>query len=196
MKYSLSEITGLIAHRRTIYPEMFSGRTVHREQIEQMLNAARWAPTHGNTQPWRFKVYTDDARKLLSQNLGDIYRELNSGELFQEKKFEMIMNRALKSPVGIVVWMQRQPSEKIHEIEEIEAVACSIQNMSLVAAAYGLGFFWSTPGIIYHRKMNEFLGINEKDKCLGILYIGYPEKEWPKGQRKPIEYFTEWKSHI
>ena len=34
--------------------------------------------------------------------------------------------------------------------------------------------------------------IDDQDKCLGFFYIGYPEVEWPKGQRKPIEYVTEW----
>jgi hypothetical protein len=41
--------------------------------------------------------------------------------------------------------------------------------------------------------MNEFLDIGEKDKCLGLFYMGYPSIDWPKGQRKPIEYLTTWK---
>ena len=40
--------------------------------------------------------------------------------------------------------------------------------------------------------MNEFLNINEKDKCLGLFYIGYPAIDWPKAHRKPLEYTTEW----
>ena len=39
--------------------------------------------------------------------------------------------------------------------------------------------------------MNDFLKISDEDKCMGI-YLGYPNDEWPKGQRKPIEYLTEW----
>jgi hypothetical protein len=27
---------------------------------------------------------------------------------------------------------------------------------------------------------------------LGILYLGYTTIDWPKGQRKPIEYITDW----
>ena len=59
MRYNLSEITELIRNRRTIYPEQFSDRKVHLEQIELILNNAQWAPTHGNTQPWRFVVFAD-----------------------------------------------------------------------------------------------------------------------------------------
>ena len=40
--------------------------------------------------------------------------------------------------------------------------------------------------------MNQFLKLKPQDKCLGILYIGYPSIEWPQGQRKPIEYITDW----
>jgi nitroreductase len=40
--------------------------------------------------------------------------------------------------------------------------------------------------------MNEFLKLESQEKCLGIIYLGYPAIEWPKGQRRPIEYFTEW----
>ena len=40
--------------------------------------------------------------------------------------------------------------------------------------------------------MNEILKIRDQDKCMGIIYLGYPNEDWPKGQRKPIEYVTEW----
>ena len=54
MRFNLSEVTELIRERRTIVPEQFSDRKVHKEQLELILNNAQWAPTHGNTQPWRF----------------------------------------------------------------------------------------------------------------------------------------------
>ena len=65
MKYNLSEINDLMRMRRNIYPEQFSPRKVHKEQIELLLNNAQWAPTHGNTQPWRFKVFTEVALERL-----------------------------------------------------------------------------------------------------------------------------------
>ena len=45
MRYNLSEITELIRNRRTIYPEQFSERKVHREQIELMLKRHLMAHT-------------------------------------------------------------------------------------------------------------------------------------------------------
>jgi len=190
MKYNLSEITDIIKDRRTIYPENYSSRVVHKEVIEKLLNSAIWAPTHGKTQPWRFKVYMNEGKIKLSQALNKIYIQKN--ETIVEAKLNKLKNRPLLSSVIIAVCMKRDENEKIIELEEIEAVACAIQNMSLTATAYGLGTFWSTPKIIYTQEMNEFLDLGEKDKCLGLFYLGYPSSSWPKGQRKPIEYLTEW----
>ena len=79
MKYNLSEITEVIKNRRTIYPEMYSSRKVHKEIIEDLLNNAIWAPTHGNTQPWRFKVFMGFGLNRLSEFQSNLYQELNTG---------------------------------------------------------------------------------------------------------------------
>lgn len=192
MKFNLSETNELIRNRRTIYPEQYSERKVHKEQLEVILNNAQWAPTHGNTQPWRFKVFTDEARQRLSDFLAKNYLELTPVEQQNDAKLAKMLKRPLLASAIIAVCMERQPEEKILELEEIEAVACAIQNMHLTCTAYGLGGFWSTPKLIYHSKTNEFLGLKEKDKCLGLFYIGYPSVEWPSAHRRPLEYTTEW----
>lgn len=192
MRFNLSEINELIRSRRTIYPEQYTERKVHREQIEVILNNAQWAPTHGNTQPWRFKVFMEDGRQKLADFLGKTYLELTPAEQQTDAKLAKMLKRPMLSSVVIAICMERQQEEKILELEEIEAVACAIQNMHLSCTAYGLGGFWSTPKLIYHQKMNAFLGLGEKDKCIGLFYIGYPSIEWPKAHRKPLEYTTQW----
>lgn len=192
MKYNLSEITALIKDRRTIYPEFFSDRKVHQEQIELLLNNAIWAPTHGMTQPWRFKVFMEDGKTKLGRFLHDLYLETVPVENRKEIKLKRMTERPARAGAVIAVCMERQKEEIIPEIEEVAAVACAIQNMYLTCTAYGLGGFWATPKLIYTPQMNSFLGIGDKDKCLGLFYVGYPANEWPKGQRKPIEYLTEW----
>lgn len=192
MRYNLSEITELIRNRRTIYPEQFSERKVHREQVELLLNNAQWAPTHGNTQPWRFKVFMVGGLQTLSDFLGKTYLELTDKVDQNDQKLAKLITRPLKSSVVIAICLERQKEEKILEIEEVEAVACAVQNLHLSCTAYGLGGFWATPKLIYHQKMNDFLDLGEKDKCLGLFYIGYPAIEWPKAHRKPIEYTTQW----
>jgi len=193
VKYNLSEITEVIKNRRTIYPEQYTERKIHKEIVEDVLNNAIWAPTHGKTQPWRFQVFMNESRNELSSFLSGLYSKQYQGEAFNKVKFNKLKNRPLESPVVIAVTMTPDVNKKISEIEEVEAVACAIQNMYLTCTAYGIGGFWSTPKLMYTQEMNSFLELKEGEKCLGLFYMGYPAIDWPKGQRKPIEYVTKWK---
>jgi len=190
MKYNLSEINEVIRNRRTIYPEAYSPRKVHDEIVQNVLTNGTWAPTHGMTQPWRFVVFADEGRQKLADTLGRIYTSRNEGDKFKQAKYDKMTSRPMMAPVVIAVSMARDPQGKIRELEEIEAVACCIQNMALTATAYGIGSFWSTPEIIYTPEMNAFLGLGPEDKCLGLFYMGYPAAEWPRGHRKPLEYIN------
>jgi nitroreductase len=192
MKYNLSEINAVIRDRRTIQPENYTTRKVHREIVENVLTNATWAPTHGMTQPWRFRVFMDDGLKRLAEFLPELYKSKTPEEAFSPKKYEKLGQRPLMVSVVVAICMERDPNRKIAEIEEIEAVACGVQNMYLTCTAYGIGAYWGTPGIVYTPEMNAFLNLGEADKCLGLFYMGYPAGDWPKSHRKPLEYVTEW----
>ncbi len=192
MKYNLSELREIIRNRRTIKPEDFSDRKIHKEMVVEMLNNALWAPTHGHTQPWFFKVFVDGGLTKLGDFLSEIYKQQMPSDKFMQKKYEQLKARPNMATVVIAVCMKRQEIEKIAEIEEIEAVACAVQNLHLTATAYGLGGYWSSPELMYTSAMNVFLGLGPKDKCLGIFYLGYPKGEWPESHRRPLEYQSEW----
>ena len=192
MKYSVSDLNVLIQDRRTIYPKDYTAREVHRDIIERVLQNATWAPTHGMTQPWRFTVFTNAALTRLSSFLGDEYKRLTPPEKFLQKKFDNQTQRPLQSTVVIALGMARDPHGKISELDEMHAMACAVQNMHLTCTAYGLGGFWSTGAAATGDGMREFLGLAEKDRCLGLFYIGYPAIEWPKGYRKSWVDLVKW----
>ncbi|MCU0319303.1 MAG: nitroreductase, partial [Flavobacteriales bacterium] len=144
MKFSVSEISELMRYRRTIYPKDYTERAVHRELVERILTNATWAPNHGMTQPWRFTVFTGDARNRLSDRLSEIYLANTPADKVLPKKLESIRQRPLQSSVVIAIGLQRDPSGKINERDELLAMGCAVQNMHLTCAAYGLGAFWAT----------------------------------------------------
>lgn len=184
----------LLRNRRTLKPPMMSDAPVSREDLEAILENARWAPSHGLTEPWRFKIYRGAGRAKLAASLGDLYDRLVPHDRKKPGKADKLREMPLLAPVVMLVWMERQAIEKIAEVEEIEAVACAVQNMHLTATARGLGAFWSTPPFIYDPRMNEWMGIGPKDRCLGLFYLGHPEDaaNWPKGRRSAIEDRVEW----
>lgn len=193
MKFSVSEISELIKHRRTIHPEDYSPREVHRELVERILTNATWAPTHGLTQPWRFTVFTGSARERLSALLGEVYSSSTPSEKFLQKKYDNITQRPLKSSVVIAIGMARDPKGKISERDEQWAVACAVQNMHLTCTAYGLGGFWSTSGAATSESMRDFLGLGPDGRAMGLFFLGYPAIEWPNGHRRPLETVAEWR---
>ncbi len=192
MKYDLSEITALIRDRRTIYPEQFSTRKVQKDMVQHILTNATWAPTHGKTQPWRFKVYMGEGRQELGALISSLYKAHTPEERYSESTLNKLMARIETSSVVIAMVMARTPETKIPELEEIQAVACAAQNAMLTATAYGLGSFWSSPKFLYETGIAEAFGYAPDDKVLGLLYLGYPAAEWPKSHRKPLEYNTTW----
>jgi len=190
----------LIQKRRSIFPKQYSTKKpVPRYMIEDMLEAARWAPTHHLTQPWYFIVFeTEASRRDLGNFLADHYKktcEKNSRE-FMIKKYEKKLKNALDSAFIIAVCVRRDEESKDPEVEDICSVAIAVQNMHLVATEYNLGAYWSSASlyekreryVINPQELREFLKLPTPESfCIGWLYIGSFEGKLPQGRRAPMD---------
>ena len=192
MVISTEQLNELMKSRRSTKPRLFNGSKIDDNVIWQILENANWAPSHGLTQPWRYKVFTGSGLEKLADFQANLYKENTSEEKFKSEKYERMKTNILKSSHVIIICMERQRSEKILELEEIEAVACSVQNMALTAAAYQICSFWGSGGVTYTQELKDFLGLGEKDKCLGYLYLGYSDNPTTKSSRDPIQERVEW----
>ena len=94
----------------------------------------------------------------------------------------------------MAIVMERGTNPKIPVIEEVQAVACAVQNMHLAASAIGLGLYWSSPVVSYGDNFKQFLKLGEEDQCLGFLFVGWPKEgfEWPTSRRKPAAEKLLW----
>ena len=191
--FNPDEISRLIRHRRSIYPAQYSGEIIKKEIIDKILENANWAPTHKLTEPWRFSVFSGEGRKTLGDFMSDLYKEATTKKgFFNENKFEMLKNKPRLASHVISIGMKRDEQDRLPEIEEVEAVACAVQNMSLTAVAYGVGCYWGSSGITYFEDAKPFFGLSPKDKLLGFMFLGYPKSDWPEGKRKPIGDKVTW----
>ena len=186
------EISRIIRHRRTIKPKQMVDREIDGDVIREILENATWAPTHGMTEPWRFTVFSGASRAELAEFLAETYKQISTPETFKPNKYDGMRENALLAPVVIAIGMKRQSIEKITELDELQAVACAVQNMHLTAAAHGLGGFWSTNVAAVSDRMRDFLGLGGKDRALGLFYLGYPACDWPAGRRKPVDEVVRW----
>lgn len=193
MQYDQEQINHLIRNRRSIFPNQFSNEKVPEEIIKQMLENANWAPTHRLTEPWRFTVFTDEGLTRLAKFQSELYRQVSEANgSFSESKFKTLSTKPQKASHIIAIGMKRTDSDVVPEVEEIEAVACAVQNMYLTATAYGVGCYWGSGGITYLDEAKSFFGLEKQDKFLGFLFVGMPSREWPKGRRKAIDDKVTW----
>lgn len=182
-------ISEIISSRRAVYPAQYNSDPISKEEIQAILEAANWAPTHRRTEPWRFKVLQGDAKKKLAGFLAKTYKE--KGENFSEVKYRKYQENPLKATCIIAICMQRDPSESIPEWEEIASTAMAVQNMWLMASTMRIGSYWGSPGVI--KYMNEFFEMEDGERCLGFFYMGKYNGELPEGHRKtPISEKTTW----
>src|SRR5690606_17114173 len=103
---------------------MMSDAPVSEDDLRAVLESARWAPSHGLTEPWRFRIFRGPARQKLADAMATLYQTTMPLDQQKPEKLEKMRVMPLKAPVVMLVWMARQPNEKIAELEEIEAVAC------------------------------------------------------------------------
>lgn len=163
-------------------------KPIPREILEELLQNANHAPTHKLTEPWRFKVFTGNARKHLGEFLAKKYRQITPD--FSQTKFEKIRSNPTKAGAVLAIILHRDPAQSVPEWEEIAAVACAVQNMWISLEQYGLGGYWSTPALC--QFLGEHVSIEENEKCLGFFYIGYCEPSDRIILKKPIEEKVEW----
>ena len=169
---------------------------VDRATLERLFEAANWAPSHGQTEPWRFVVFQGDARQSLAEAICRTMADDGQDTLpADDPRRAKIALKTQTAPVIAAIVCAVSSKTNIVEFEELEATAMAVQNLHLAARGVGLAGFWSSGKKAFHPKMAEFLGLQPPARCLGFFYIGYPAGPWPEGQRQPFAQKITWKEH-
>ena len=192
MKLDPKAFNELVRNRRSVFPSQFdSAKKIPDEIVKQILVNATWAPNHGKAEPWFFKVFTGAGLQTFANLQSSLYKE-NAGDGFKEDRFLKLQQTPLLASHIISIGMKRTTAKQIPEIEDIEAVACAVQNIYLSVAAYGLGGYWTTGGVTYLEEAKYHFGLSAPDKLLGFFYLACIAVPSPNGTRKPIEEKVEW----
>jgi nitroreductase len=178
--------------RRSVFPDQFdTSRKVDDAIITEILTNATWAPNHGRTEPWQFTVFSGDGLQKLADFQSELYKS-EAGDNFKEITYNKLKQQPLRASHIIAIGMKRTTGKPIPEIEDIEAVACSVQNIYLSVSAYGLGGYWTSGGVTYKESAKPFFGLGEQDKLLGFFYIGHVAIPSTAATRLPIEEKVKW----
>lgn len=185
-------LSDIIKNRRSTPPRFLAKKEISKETIFEILESANWAPNHKKTEPWRFKVYLDNAKLKLSEEIFKLLtKKIESGAEINPQKVEKLKRTLESVPVVIAIILERDVANRIPEWEEIAAVSMAVQNIWLSATAKKLGAFWATPKFL--PLLNEILELKPDQKILGFFYIGEIALDYPTPGRGDFANKVEWK---
>lgn len=193
VKYDVEQFNSIVRNRRSIYPYQYEkGKVIPDEIIWQILENAKRAPNHKQTEPWRFTVFTSEGLAYFANLQASIYKQY-SGTNFNKGRHQKLLDYPLMASHVIAIGMKRNVANKLPEVEEIMATACAVENMFLTVTAYGLGCYWSTASITYFEEAKQYFDLGNDDKLLGFFYIGYVAKPFEiPSKRKAIQEKVKW----
>jgi nitroreductase len=148
----------LDAIRNRSVVRQFKPDSIPDEVLFKILEAARWAPSPFNTQPWEFIIIKDkETLKSISK-----YARY-SGYL---ESVPMAIAVVVPHIDGKFSWIESIGEHKF-------AAAMAVQNIMLAAWELGIGTCWIS---IEREKVGEILKVPNTNFVLTIIPVGYPEK--------------------
>lgn len=185
----------IIKKRRSV--RVYKTGKVTDKQLEAILEAARWAPSGANTQPWEF-VVTRDRDKMRR------VREIFYNEWKQRKLEDPVNYKGLTKyyvgDAGVLVLVcgdprtmqvyltTRRPGDREKLFQA--SVASAVEHLMLVAASMGLGTVWVSVREEIEPELRELFRVPQPIRLLWVVPIGHA-RFWPRPKpRRKISAFT------
>jgi nitroreductase/ketosteroid isomerase-like protein len=198
ISYDLNQeyLFDIIKTRRTV--REYKPTSVPPEHITKILDAARFAPTAGNVQPWKFVVIQDRARlDSLAGLLRASWEErITAHEDFDDEKKKLYIEsgrkaiaRVMTAPVYIMVFVDTT----VYAEDAIWDGCVAAENLMLAARSlgYGTGFFTT---YFPEELVRFFVKAPENLKFICATPVGIPE-EWPETPpKKNLDEFIIYES--
>ena len=197
---SPSDLFAIMQSRRSV--RRYQDAPIPEVVLRRILQAAVWAPSAHNRQPWRFAVLTSEEKRLaMARAMADQFRVDLRVDGVPDQQINRQVNRSIQriggSPAVVVVCMSMAdmdtyPDARRQEAERMmaaQSVALAAQNLLLMAHAEGLGACWMCAPLFVPDIVRRTLDLPDDWSAQGLLTLGYPAEE-RVSERAPIE--TKW----
>jgi len=189
--------------RRSI--RRYQDRPIEPTLLEKLVEAAVWAPSAHNRQPWRFCVVTSaEVKQQVSAHMADYWRRDLGADgadpAFIERRVA-ISHARLTGAAALVIAsvcmdeMDVYPDERRSQAEwtmAVQSVALACQNLLLAAHYYGLGACWMCAPLFVPELVRTVLALPESWQPQALLTLGYPAEEKTK-ERAPVASRVLWR---
>ncbi len=179
--------------RRTISAAMLGEPGPDPATLRQMLTIAARVPDHGKLAPWRFILFSKEARKEAIAGLVKI-AERHPDEKERKYRTERAKGFADAPLVVAVISAPIADHPKIPLWEQQLSAGCVVLNLIHAAAAYGFSAQLLTGWYAYDEEARAWLGVQLGQQVAGFLHIGTPAAPPVERDRPDIEKITtDWK---
>ena len=192
-----------IVNRRSI--RRYRPDPVARNLIESVLQAAIWAPSAHNRQPWRFGVVNSTAcKEELARAMGarlrhDLENDHAPADLI-EKDAARSYARITGAPVIIVLCLSMVDMDRYSDdqrnlneyIMAAQSTAMAGQNLLLAAHEAGLGACWMCAPLFCPDVVRDVVSLPEDWQPQALITLGYPAETREK-TRHPLETSVLWR---
>lgn len=193
----MADVIKAIKARRSI--RKYKNLQIPEDKLKTVLDAANWAPSNGNSQPWQFIVLGSGYTEAISKVFHDWAQNYipNAAYIPEEKK-PLMLEYAKDfggAPTQIVVTYQSD-GDVIKSEEALMASCAAIQNLCLAATEVGLGTVWIAGHIAHSEETRSALNLSQDRKIAGIIPIGFPDVNPPAPPRKDpeLQNIVKWLS--
>jgi nitroreductase len=183
------DISDAIRARRSI--KDFLPRPVGRDRIERLLDAAVQAPNHRLTEPWRFYVLGEGARRAYGAALGARKAKKIEDPAAAAETIRKVEDKHAALPAMLAVSVVLAADPEVRE-EDFAAAWMAIENLLLLAPALGLGTHLKTGAIMNDPSARTAVGVPEEERIVAIIELGEPAASGNAKPRKPASTLTRW----
>jgi nitroreductase/ketosteroid isomerase-like protein len=179
-----------IKNRRTV--RKFKPTPVPEAHILKIIEAAHFAPTAGNQQPWKFLVVRDRKKLDTLKKEALVWytekyqkrRKPTQEELTKVKKsLQATLQNVLSAPVYVAVLVDSEANYPDYVINDGTLAAGTLM-IAARALGYGTGFFTS---FFPEDKMKAFFQIPDRFRLICFTPIGLPDEQPEIPDKKKIE---------
>jgi nitroreductase len=176
---TVESLVELLAGRRTV--NLFQPVPAPEAELLGAIDAARWAPNHRLTQPWRFRVLGEKTRDAVIAIDAALASARNGEEAGARRR------ERLEAVPGWFVLTSARSEDPILEQENYAACCCAVQNLSLYLWARGIGVKWTTGPVTRDERFFEAVQADPaSEQLVGLFWYGYPALV-PSQRRAPVE---------
>ncbi|MFC1917593.1 nitroreductase family protein [Chloroflexota bacterium] len=213
---NIDEFLDLAKKRRSV--RKFKADPIPDGIVEKVLDAAHWAQSGANAQPWEFIIVRD---KETIHKMADTLLEYtrNTSWPIEQTRVKEIRHRNLVDgpPEGPSGWRdvpvivvccadprttqasvliaQYLPHEGGTGAHSLKNMANATQIMHLAVAAAGLGSQWLSINYSIERKLKELLGVPDQLIIHTMVPIGYPATPPGPGVRRDIKEIMHYEKY-